>query len=53
VLKSWAEGDQVEHQERGLDQVALLASVAQARRELDDTWRPVLHRFVALAEEQG
>ena len=49
VLKSWAEGDQVEHQERGLDQAALLASVAAARQELDDTWRPVLHRFVALA----
>lgn len=51
VLKSWAEGDQVEHQERGLDQEALLASVAAARQELDDTWRPVLHRFVALAEQ--
>ncbi len=50
VLKSWAEGDQVEHHERGLDQAALLASVAAARQELDDTWRPVLHRFVAVAE---
>lgn len=49
VLKSWAEGDQVEHQERGLDQAALLASVAEARAELDDTWRPVLHRFARLA----
>jgi GMP synthase (glutamine-hydrolysing) len=53
VLKSWAEGDQVEHQERGLDQAALLASVAAARQELDDTWRPVLHRFVALSEQRG
>ena len=51
VLKSWAEGDQVAHQERGLDQEALLASVAAARQELDDTWRPVLHRFAALAEQ--
>ncbi|GAA1479077.1 type 1 glutamine amidotransferase [Nocardioides aestuarii] len=49
VLKSWAEGDQVAHQERGLDQAALLGSVADARQELDDTWRPVLHRFVDLA----
>jgi len=53
VLKSWAEGDQVEHQERGLDQAALLAAVADARQELDDTWRPVLHRFVAVAAGTG
>lgn len=53
VLKSWAEGDQVEHQERGLDQAALLASVADARQELDDTWRPVLHRFVVIAGDAG
>lgn len=53
VLRAWAEGDQVEHQERGIDQAALLAAVAAARQELDDTWRPVLHRFVAIAQESA
>lgn len=49
VVLAWAEGDRAEHLERGLDQAALIAQIAEARQELDATWRPLTQRFVALA----
>lgn len=51
VVAAWADGDREEHLERGLDQAALLGSISEARAELDGAWRPVTHRFVAIARE--
>lgn len=49
VLTSWAAGDRDDHLEKGIDQEAVLAEVAEARAELDRTWRPLAVRLVDLA----
>lgn len=48
VLESWADGDRADHLERGIDQATVLAEIDAARAELDDAWRPLAERFVAL-----
>lgn len=48
VLQSWADGDRDDHLERGIDQATVLAEIDAARAELDDAWRPLAERFVAL-----
>lgn len=53
VLTSWAAGDRDDHLERGIDQDALLAEIHAARAELDDAWRPLAARFLAVAEGAG
>ena len=51
VLVSWAEGDRADHLERGIDQAALLAEIGAAGAELEEAWRPLATRFVAIANE--
>jgi GMP synthase (glutamine-hydrolysing) len=51
VVVAWAEGDREEHLDHGIDQDALIATIRDARAELDGAWRPVAHRFVAIARE--
>jgi GMP synthase (glutamine-hydrolysing) len=51
VVRAWAEGDRADHLERGIDQEAVLAEIDAARAELDEAWRPLAHRFAALAAE--
>ena len=51
IVGAWAEGDREMHSDRGVDQAALLGGIAAARAELDQIWRPVVHRFAALAAE--
>jgi GMP synthase (glutamine-hydrolysing) len=50
VVRSWAAGDRDDHLERGIDQDAVLAEIDTARDELDEAWRPLATRLVALAE---
>lgn len=52
IVRAWAESDRADHLERGLDQEAVLAEVDAARAELDAAWRPLAHRFAAIAGEQ-
>ena len=52
VLTSWAAGDRDDHLEKGIDQEAVLAEVAEARAELDRTWRPLAVRLVDLARRR-
>ena len=49
IVLAWAESDRADHLARGLDQDAVLAEVDAARDELDAAWRPLAHRFAALA----
>lgn len=51
IVQAWAESDRADHLERGLDQEAVLAEVDAARAELDAAWRPLAHRFAAIAGE--
>ncbi len=48
ILTSWAAGDRDDHLERGIDQEALLKEIDAARDELDEAWRPLAVRFLAL-----
>jgi GMP synthase (glutamine-hydrolysing) len=48
ILTSWAAGDRDDHLERGIDQKALLEEIGAARDELDEAWRPLATRFLAL-----
>jgi GMP synthase (glutamine-hydrolysing) len=48
VVRSWAAGDRDDHLERGIDQAAVLADIDAARAELDEAWRPLATRLVAL-----
>ena len=50
IVVAWAEGDRQEHLDRGIDQAALIHDIEQARAELDAAWRPMLARFVELAD---
>jgi GMP synthase (glutamine-hydrolysing) len=52
IVQAWAESDRADHLERGLDQDAVLAEVDAARAELDAAWRPLAHRFAAIAGER-
>jgi GMP synthase (glutamine-hydrolysing) len=49
VLRPWAASDRGSHEARGIDQDALLASVDDARAELDAAWQPLAASFAALA----
>jgi GMP synthase (glutamine-hydrolysing) len=51
IVRSWAAGDRDDHLERGIDQDAVLAEIGEARIELDEAWRPLAARLVALAED--
>jgi GMP synthase (glutamine-hydrolysing) len=53
VVRAWAEGDRADHLERGIDQEAVLAAIDAARAELDDSWRPLAHRFAALCAQRA
>ncbi|QZY30359.1 type 1 glutamine amidotransferase [Nocardioides coralli] len=53
VVTSWAAGDRDDHLHRGIDQEALIAQIRDARHELDDAWRPLADRFVALLAGAG
>jgi GMP synthase (glutamine-hydrolysing) len=53
VVGEWARGDREVHATRGIDQAAFLASIRDARAELDASWRPVLDRFARLADHTG
>lgn len=50
VLIAWAEGDREEHLDRGVDQDVLLDEITHARAELDAAWRPLVTRFLELAQ---
>lgn len=50
VLLAWAEGDRAEHLERGIDQEAVLGSIADARHELDEAWQPLAASFASVVE---
>jgi GMP synthase (glutamine-hydrolysing) len=52
VVRSWAAGDRDDHLERGIDQAAVLAEIDAARAELDEAWRPLATRLVALAGDE-
>lgn len=53
VAGSWAEGDRDDHLARGIDQEALLASVAAAADELEAAWRPLAESFARVVREVG
>ena len=48
IVRSWAAGDRDDHLELGIDQDAALAEIDAARRELEEAWRPLAVRLVAL-----
>ncbi|QIX27278.1 type 1 glutamine amidotransferase [Nocardioides sp. JQ2195] len=48
VVAAWADGDRDDHALRGIDQVALIRDITEARAELDAAWRPVAQRFLRL-----
>lgn len=51
IAAAWAEGDREEHEARGVDQAALLASVVAARDEMEATWRPLAQNLVRVAAQ--
>ncbi|WP_162254280.1 type 1 glutamine amidotransferase [Nocardioides sp. Root151] len=52
IVAAWADGDREAHLARGLDQTALIGSIADARAELDAAWRPMAEHFTQLARER-
>lgn len=46
LVAPWAEKDEARHAARNLDQAALLRQIADARAELETTWRPLADAFV-------
>lgn len=53
ILGRWAADDAGSHEAAGIDQAALLRAVEEARAELETTWAPLAHAFVAVAERAG
>ena len=49
VLAPWAASDRGSHEARGIDQVAVLREIDEARDELERAWRPLALAFAARA----
>ena len=53
VLRPWALEDREAQVARGVDQEALLTSIADAAHELTEAWRPLATAFAAIVSSRG